>query len=229
MTSTWKRSETRLAAVPGSGVPSPGSIAVPTPTLAIALCLALALLASCAGGPPKGAPNSQPVLSEGQLQEKYIAKRNEAKSLLERRQYGRALDAYLEANRIRPASSDTLLGIGESYVGLEYYERAKEYFDRFLEVDKEHDSATYYTIAQVYWGELGLSDAAIRLLTVAIGSSPERGSGWYYLLRGTIYAKMAKADSATADLNEALATGQALKDARLVAEANDALLALSGP
>ncbi|HTX73705.1 MAG TPA: tetratricopeptide repeat protein [Rectinemataceae bacterium] len=174
----------------------------------------------------RAAPSPAPPLTEGQLQEKYLAQRNEGRSLLERKQYGRALDAFLSANAIRPNAPDTLLGIGKCYAGLEYYEKAREYWDRFVELDREHDGPTYFMIAGLYWTRLGLPDAAIRLLTTAIGQSTDPAGGRYYLLRGNIYAATGKADAARADLTEARTLGLAAKNPELVAEAEAALAKL---
>ncbi len=194
------------------------------------LCLGLSACGSLPSSSPQAA-KSVSALSEGQLQEAYIARRDEGRRLLESKRFGPALDSFLAALRIRPASSDALLGIGRSYAGLEYYEKAKEYFDHYLEIEKDRDSAVYYSIALVYGDKLFLGEAAVRLLTKAIEAATAKApvNGDQGLLAISFYQRaqflqrLGKRDDAVSDYGRALDIAQRGKDTRLVVLCKDAL------
>ena len=192
--------------------------------LVAAFALAAALAGCVTLDGPKGEVKRSPQLSEGQLQEQYITRRNDGKRLLEAKQYGKALDAFLEANEIRQGNPVVLLGIGQAYVGLEYYEKAKKYFDRYLEVEKDCDPAIYRSIARVYADHLETYDAAAKLYGKAIDAEPPEAAGWDYLRRGETELWAGSKDQALADFNKALEQGQKTKDAKLVQAAKDAIL-----
>lgn len=189
----------------------------------------LCSLASCASvDKPKGEVKRSPQLTEGQLQELYIARRNEGRKLLEGRQYGKALDAYLEANEIRANTPAVLLGIGRAYLGLEYPEKARRYFDKYLEVEKDNDAAVYRELALAYAGPLAALEMAVKAYAKAIAAGEGKEAGWDLLRRGEILLRLGKKDEAAADFSRALETGQRMKDVRLIQAAKDALAAAIG-
>ncbi len=191
----------------------------------IALALSLTLASCATVDKPKGEVKRTPQITEGQLQELFIVKRNEGRRYLEARQFGKALDAYLEANEIRQNMPAILLGVGRAYMGLEYPEKAKKYLDKYLEVEKEFDIAVYREIAAAYAGPIGAYDAAAKVYAKTIAASGGKDAGWDFLKRGEALLKLGKREEALADFNRALEEAQRAKDAKLLQAAKDAIVA----
>ncbi|MBL8965839.1 MAG: hypothetical protein JNG85_02450 [Spirochaetaceae bacterium] len=180
----------------------------------LALALSLALASCATVDKPKGEVKRSPQLTEGQLQELYIVKRNDGRR-------------YLEANEIRQNMPAVLLGIGRAYIGLEYPEKAKKYLDKYLEVEKENDVAAYREIAAAYAGPIGAYDAAAKTYTRALAAGGGKDSGWDYLRRGEVLLRLGKRDDALADFNRAMEEAQRGKDAKLLQAAKDAIVGAS--
>jgi len=205
---------------------------------ALSALAALLLLASCetlaAGNQqvtakPQGEIKKSPQLTEGQLQEQFILKRSDGRRSLEAKKYGAALDAYLEANEIRANSPDILLGIGQAYMGLEYWDKAKVYFDRYLAIEKDRNAEIYRMIAHLYADQLEFFDLAAKVWTKAIETSPQGPLSTDYYGRGLAYARLSqpKRDDAIADFKLAIDLATKAKDDKTVALATKAMAGLA--
>jgi tetratricopeptide (TPR) repeat protein len=199
----------------------------------IAAVCAAALFMSCEtlgrpGDQPKGEVKKAPQLTEGQLQEQYIARRNEGRKLLESRQYGKALDAYLEANEIRTNSAEILLGIGQAYLGLEYWDKAKTFFDRYLALEKDRDPETYRMIARLYGDRLEFFDLAVKVWSKAIDANAASPLATDYYNRGLMYQRLGKKDEPVADYKVAIDLARKNKDDKLVTIITNAMAGLAG-
>lgn len=194
------------------------------------VCAALFVLSSCAGLAPasRAAPAPKPQLSEGQLQERYLSLRNEGRRLLEAKRYGAALDSYLAANEIRPNAAEILLGVGQAYLGLEYWDRAKLWFDRYLAAEKDRDPAVYRLIARLYGDRLEAWDLAVKVWSKAIDASADAPQAQDFWFRGLALQNLGRKDDAVADFRSALDLARKAKDDKLAAQATNAMAALAG-
>jgi tetratricopeptide (TPR) repeat protein len=194
----------------------------------------LALLVSCetllpgTSAKPQGEVKKSPQLTEGQLQEKFIARRNEGKRLLDAKKWGDALDAYLEANEIRGNAAEILLGIGQAYMGLEYWDKAKIFFDRYIVIEKDKDATVYRMIATFYDGKLDSPESAVKLMGKAIDASVENPLASDFWYRGQLYQQLGKKEEAIADYRVAVDLAKKAKDDKLVTQATTAMAALAG-
>lgn len=199
---------------------------------ALATAAAISLLGSCGtlATPPTAKPQGEvkksPNLTEGQLQEKYILRRNEGKRLLDAKKWGEALDAYLEANSIRQNMPDILLGIGDAYYGLEYWEKAAIFYDRYLKNEKDQNPAVYARLAVFFADKLENLGTAIALMSKAIEAREDPPRATDFLYRGRLMESAGRNVDAIADYKMAQDLAAKAKDDRTVQDATKALAAI---
>jgi tetratricopeptide (TPR) repeat protein len=191
------------------------------------------LLSGCGTLMPKAADQARPELpkapqlSEGELQERYIFRRNEGRRLLEAKKFGNALDAFLEANSIRGNSPDIQLYIAEAYVGLEYYDKARAFFDRYLALEKDRNPDTYRMIARIYGEQLELWDLSGKLWARVIDATSQSPIATDFMSRGRVLQRLGRKDEAIADFNRTADLAKKNKDEKLYNEANAASASLA--
>ena len=135
-------------------------------------------------------------------------------ALYEKGVYKEAIDAFTEAIMVDEKDAYSYFFRGSCYYMInidEYADLIEKDFEKAISLENA-DEDTYYNMAIMLFDKMGLSDMAIKALTLAIETEPSLAEAYH--LRGIIYDSLGETDKACAEWTKASELGykKAVKD-----------------
>jgi uncharacterized caspase-like protein len=159
--------------------------------------------------------------------DQYVALIAKAREAEDKSAWGSALNAYASALEAVPGGEVASFGLARAYWKLGSMAKADALFREILKRDSVPSAWSYAEIADFYMDFVQDPEMPIALYSKSIaGIGMFDGNGWNYYGRARAFKAKGDSANARADLVRALAVGEALPDADLVASCKRELAAL---
>jgi len=116
------------------------------------------------------------------------------KDTMANKYYQMAIEDFLKALQIKSDNTDALLGIANTYSQIGQFEKAIPYYDKYIEIEKEHDKTEAIMWRGTAYNRTGKYDKAINDFMSILKKDPNNDEAYFRI--GVVYFDMKKYNEA---------------------------------